>query len=132
MALEQTELVSVVVPVFNETGGINDFHERTTRALESIPGARHELVYVDDGSADDSYAKLAAFAAADDRVRVIKLSRNFGHQIAITAGMDHTRGVLRGRDRFGPAGPARGHLRDGGSLAQGLRRGLRRAPPAPG
>ena len=92
MALEQKDLVSVVVPVFNEAGGIHDFHERTTRALGTIPNARHELVYVDDGSSDDSWAKLAAFAEADDRVRVIKLSRNFGHQIAITAGMDHASG----------------------------------------
>ncbi len=84
--------ISVVVPVFNESAGIRAFHERATKALESLPGAAHELIYVDDGSRDDSCAQLAAFAGSDARVRVVKLSRNFGHQIAITAGLDRARG----------------------------------------
>jgi len=81
--------ISVVVPVFNEASGIRAFHERTTAVLEAIPGARHELIYVDDGSRDGSLDLLRGFAATDERVRVLKLSRNFGHQIAITAGLDH-------------------------------------------
>jgi glycosyltransferase involved in cell wall biosynthesis len=84
--------ISVVVPVFNEAAGIRTFHERTTTALEAIPGATHELIYVDDGSRDGSLEQLRAFAEADPRVRVLKLSRNFGHQIAITAGLDHAGG----------------------------------------
>jgi dolichol-phosphate mannosyltransferase len=84
--------ISVVVPVYNESAGIRAFHERATKALEGLPGASFELVYVDDGSADDSFALLSGFAAADPRVRVVKLSRNFGHQIAITAGLDRAAG----------------------------------------
>ena len=85
-------LISVVVPVYNESAGIRAFHERTSKALASLPGASYELIYVDDGSADDSWALLAGFAAGDSHVRVVKLSRNFGHQIAITAGLDRARG----------------------------------------
>ena len=92
VGMEGTALISVVVPVYNEAGGLRAFHERTTQALEAIPRARHELVYVDDGSEDESFQALRGFADADGRVRVVKLSRNFGHQIAITAGMDHARG----------------------------------------
>jgi polyisoprenyl-phosphate glycosyltransferase len=84
--------ISVVVPVFNETAGIRAFHERASKALDALPGGSWELVYVDDGSADDSFAQLAGFAADDARVRVVKLSRNFGHQIAITAGLDRAQG----------------------------------------
>ena len=85
-------LISVVVPVYNESAGIRAFHERTSKALASLPGASYELIYIDDGSADDSWAQLAGFAAGDPHVRVVKLSSNFGHQIAITAGLDRARG----------------------------------------
>lgn len=84
--------ISVVVPVYNESAGIRAFHERATKALEGLPGASFELLYVDDGSRDDSFQQLSGFAAADPRIRVVKLSRNFGHQIAITAGLDRARG----------------------------------------
>lgn len=84
--------ISLVVPVYNESAGIRAFHERATGALEALPGGAWELIYVDDGSADDSFAQLAAFAEREPRVRVVKLSRNFGHQIAITAGLDRASG----------------------------------------
>lgn len=84
--------ISVVVPVFNESEGIGAFHERTMAAMSRIPTSHFELVYVDDGSSDGSWELLRGFADADERVRVVKLSRNFGHQIAITAGMDHASG----------------------------------------
>ena len=84
--------ISVVVPVYNESAGIRAFHERASKALASLAGADYELIYVDDGSRDDSWPQLAGFATADPHVRVVKLSRNFGHQIAITAGLDRARG----------------------------------------
>jgi len=84
--------ISLVVPVYNESAGIRAFHERALKALAALPGARFELIYVDDGSRDDSFAQLSRFAADDARVRVVKLSRNFGHQIAITAGLDRAQG----------------------------------------
>lgn len=86
------KLVSVVVPVFNESEVIGAFYDRAAKALASLDGCSYELVFVDDGSRDDSYAQLSSYAACDGHVRVLKFSRNFGHQIAITAGIDHARG----------------------------------------
>ena len=86
------KLVSLVVPVFNESEVISVFYGRARAALESITGLDYELIFIDDGSRDDSFAQLKAFAAANPRVRVLKFSRNFGHQIAISAGIDHARG----------------------------------------
>ncbi len=84
-------LISVVVPVYNEAEGIREFHSRCSAAMKAIEGVDYELVYVDDGSKDGSYDILKEFTA-DPRVRVVKFSRNFGHQIAITAGLDYASG----------------------------------------
>jgi dolichol-phosphate mannosyltransferase len=86
------KLVTLVVPVFNESEVISAFYTRARAALESLKDFDYELVFVDDGSSDDSFAQLKAFATGNSRVRVIKFSRNFGHQIAISAGIDHARG----------------------------------------
>jgi dolichol-phosphate mannosyltransferase len=83
------QLLSVVAPMHNEEGNARAFYERVCRALE---GVEFELVLADDGSKDATPAILAELAAADDRVKVITLSRNFGHQAALTAGLDHARG----------------------------------------
>ncbi len=83
------ELLSVVAPVYNEEATIAEFYTRVCGALEGVP---FELVLVDDGSSDGSPIALDHMAAADPRVRVIYLSRNFGHQTALTAGLDHARG----------------------------------------
>jgi polyisoprenyl-phosphate glycosyltransferase len=82
-------LLSVVAPVYNEEDTLHEFYERVTRALEDLP---FELLLVDDGSTDDSPAILSRLAAEDPRVRVVCLSRNFGHQTALTAGLDHATG----------------------------------------
>jgi dolichol-phosphate mannosyltransferase len=87
-----TSLLSVVVPVFNESEVIQAFYDRATSALSVIPGFDYELIFVDDGSRDDSHAQLTTLARNDAHVRVIKFSRNFGHQIAISAGIDHALG----------------------------------------
>jgi polyisoprenyl-phosphate glycosyltransferase len=85
-------LVSVVVPVYNESAVIGAFYARATAALADLPDCDYEILFVDDGSKDDTYAQLAAFTSSDRHVRAVKFSRNFGHQIAITAGIDHARG----------------------------------------
>jgi dolichol-phosphate mannosyltransferase len=82
-------LLSVVAPVFNEEATIEEFYARTCSALAEI---EFELVLVDDGSQDGSAAALERLAGRDPRVRVVFLSRNFGHQTALTAGLDHARG----------------------------------------
>jgi glycosyltransferase involved in cell wall biosynthesis len=85
----ELELLSVVAPAYNEEATIEAFYSRVTAALEGIP---FELVLVDDGSTDRTRALLERLADLDDRVRVVLLSRNFGHQTALTAGLDHARG----------------------------------------
>jgi glycosyltransferase involved in cell wall biosynthesis len=85
----QTPLVSIVSPVYQEEAGIDEFHRRLVAALEPLaPGAAFEVVYVNDGSTDGSLARLHAIAAADARVTVVNLARNFGHQVALSAGID--------------------------------------------
>lgn len=80
--------ISVVVPVFNEEEIIGLFYDRMKNMLTRLDGLSWEIVFVDDGSRDTSFAKLSAMAASDSHVKVLKFSRNFGHQIAITAGVD--------------------------------------------
>jgi polyisoprenyl-phosphate glycosyltransferase len=82
-------LLSVVAPLHDEAETVAAFHARTFAALE---GMDVELVLVDDGSRDATPALLAELAAADERVKVVTLSRNFGHQAALSAGLDHARG----------------------------------------
>ncbi len=82
-------LLSVVAPVLDEAETIEIFYARVVGALESLP---FELVLVDDGSTDGTTEALSGLAAADERVRVITLSRNFGYQAAVAAGLDHARG----------------------------------------
>ncbi len=82
-------MLSVVAPVYNEEGTIGEFYSRVSAALQ---GVTFELVLVDDGSTDGSAVELENLAAGDPRVRIVHLSRNFGHQTALTAGLDHARG----------------------------------------
>ncbi|MFQ5466266.1 MAG: glycosyltransferase family 2 protein [Thermodesulfobacteriota bacterium] len=86
--MKKDQLLSIVVPVYNESDGINAFYDRAKAVVDSLDGLDYELVFVDDGSRDDSYERLRAIAGSDPKVRVIKFSRNFGHQTAITAGVD--------------------------------------------
>jgi dolichol-phosphate mannosyltransferase len=85
-------LVSYVLPVYNEQDGITAFHTELTAALAERPEFDYELVYVNDGSADASLGILKDLAKNDERVRVVDFARNFGHQIAITAGLDLAEG----------------------------------------
>ena len=83
--------LSVVIPVYNEEENISALYARLTSVLEKV-GGDYEIVFVDDGSRDKSLAVLQALAAHNHRVIIVELGRNFGHQAAITAGLDHTRG----------------------------------------
>ncbi len=83
--------LSVVTPCFNEAQVIRTFYQTLACVLHGI-AYTHEIVFVDDGSTDDTLAILNQIAAEDEHVIVLSLTRNFGHQIALTAGMDHARG----------------------------------------
>ena len=82
-------LISVVTPMHDEEGNARALYDRVAAALRAYPW---ELVVVDDGSRDATPRILAELAAADERVKVVTLSRNFGHQPALTAGLEHARG----------------------------------------
>ncbi len=83
---------SIVAPVYNEAGNLRRFYAEVQTALDAT-GESWELLLVNDGSVDGSQEILAQLAAADRRVKVINFARNFGHQIAVTAGMDYASGA---------------------------------------
>jgi glycosyltransferase involved in cell wall biosynthesis len=85
-------LLSVVVPCFDEEPVIRETHARLVATLARIVDARFEIVYVDDGSGDRTLSVLRAIQQSDPRIRVIALSRNFGQQIAVAAGLEHASG----------------------------------------
>lgn len=84
--------LSVVIPVFNEEPTLAELHRRVAAAVAESGAEGHEIVLVDDGSADGSAAAIEALAATDPSVRLVKLSRNFGMDAAMSAGLDHARG----------------------------------------
>jgi dolichol-phosphate mannosyltransferase len=85
-------VVSVVVPVYQNAGSLPDLFTRLRAVAGSLPGDRFEFVFVDDGSHDESFEVLRRLAADDARVRVVKLSRNFGSGPAVLAGLGEARG----------------------------------------
>lgn len=85
-------LVSIVIPCFNEEAVLDETCRQLQALLAAQPDYAFELLFIDDGSTDRTLPILRAMVAADPRCRVIAFSRNFGHQIAITAGIDHARG----------------------------------------
>jgi len=84
-------VISVVAPAFNEAANLPLFCQRTTAVLEQL-GDPWEIILVDDGSADDTRAIIRALHERDPRVKGLSFSKNFSHQIAITAGLDYARG----------------------------------------
>jgi dolichol-phosphate mannosyltransferase len=80
--------IAYVLPVYDEQDNVGTFHAALVEATDARPDLDFEFVYVDDGSRDESLARVLELRAADSRVAVLSLSRNFGHQLAITAGLD--------------------------------------------
>ena len=83
--------ISVIVPIFNEEAVISEFYRRMTAVFESI-AEQWEMVCVNDGSRDASLSMLLALREQDARIKIVDFSRNFGQQLAITAGMDYAQG----------------------------------------
>lgn len=84
-------VISVVAPNYNESASIDEFYRRLSQTMESM-GESWELVWVDDGSKDGSGEQIKLLAVQDAHVRPVIFARNFGHQIAVTAGLDYSRG----------------------------------------
>lgn len=82
---------SVVIPIYNEQANLPELYRRLTTVMTNL-NAHYEIILVNDGSTDDSLLLMRELNQKDSRVKIINLSRNFGHQIAISAGMDYTKG----------------------------------------
>lgn len=85
-------LVSVVVPCYNEEALLRETHKSLVATLEQLEGMRFEIIFVDDGSGDATPSVLHELWTGNEHTRVLSLSRNFGHQIAVTAGIEHASG----------------------------------------
>ena len=83
--------LSIVIPIRNESANIPQLYDELTRTLDAF-GRPYEIIAIDDGSTDDSFALLAAIQEKDPRVRVIRFRRNFGQTAAFAAGFAHARG----------------------------------------
>jgi glycosyltransferase involved in cell wall biosynthesis len=90
--MNASPLISIVVPFYNEGDGIDHFYQAITLIFDQIPDSGFEVVCVDDGSSDDTLPKLIALVNRDKRFRVVELSRNFGKESALTAGIDAAQG----------------------------------------
>jgi len=93
VAVEQGSAVqySVVIPVFNEQENIPELHRRLTAVMQGL-STSYEIIFVDDGSTDQSFALMKELHQQDPHVKILRLSRNFGHHIALKAGIDYARG----------------------------------------
>jgi polyisoprenyl-phosphate glycosyltransferase len=86
-------MLSLVIPVFNEAKLIDELVKRTLSALDSFI-KDYEILFVDDGSTDDSLSLLLSWQKKESRIKILSLSKNFGHQAAYTAGLEHARGDM--------------------------------------
>jgi glycosyltransferase involved in cell wall biosynthesis len=86
-----SDFVSIVVPVYNESPVLGEFHAQMCEVMDATD-CTYEVIYIDDGSTDDSGAALNRIRDDDDNVAIIELSRNFGKEVALSAGLDHARG----------------------------------------
>jgi glycosyltransferase involved in cell wall biosynthesis len=85
------DLISIVVPAYNEADGIAEFDRRLSDVRAKL-AERSEVIYVDDGSGDGTFAILRSLRERDPTISIVNLSRNFGKEIALTAGLDHSHG----------------------------------------
>src|SRR6266851_10144235 len=97
--------LSIAIPLHDEESVLPELLRRTRAVLDQIPGGPHEIVFVDDGSIDRTFAILEEASRQDSRIRAISLSRNFGHQAALTAALDDVSAawsaILRGGESAG-------------------------------
>ena len=88
---EYEPLISLIVPVFNEQDVLEIFLEKTSSVMEDAK-FKYEYVFINDGSTDETLTKLIELSASNPRIRIINLSRNFGKEAGMTAGINHVRG----------------------------------------
>jgi dolichol-phosphate mannosyltransferase len=86
-------MFSLVIPIFNEEKLVDELVKRTISSIESFI-QDYEVIFVDDGSTDQSLAKILSWQKKNSRIKILSLSKNFGHQAAYTAGLEHSTGDL--------------------------------------
>lgn len=84
--------ISYIFPIYNESGNIDLLYDTMAKLLKQHSKYEYEVIFVNDGSRDDSLEKLYAIQDEDTRITVVNFARNFGHQLAVTAGLDHSSG----------------------------------------
>ena len=88
----KNKLVSIVISAYNEEKNVSELHKKLCESLNSLKNVDFEFLFVDDGSSDETYNNCLKLQKKDKRIKIVKLKRNFGHEIAMTAGMDHAKG----------------------------------------
>jgi cellulose synthase/poly-beta-1,6-N-acetylglucosamine synthase-like glycosyltransferase len=115
---------SIIAPIYNEIDNLPELYRRVKEVMDAS-GETWELILVDDGSTDGSTEGIRELARKDKTVRPIIFARNFGHQVAITAGWDYARGDAVSHYRRGSARPTGSHPRPRQKVEGRLRGGLR-------
>lgn len=91
--MNKTTEISIIIPIYNEEENLKELYGRLAKVLSNL-NKTYEIIFVDDGSTDKSFETLYKLHESDNDVKIIQFSRNFGHHIAITAGLDHCLGEL--------------------------------------
>ncbi|MCQ2734491.1 MAG: glycosyltransferase family 2 protein [Alphaproteobacteria bacterium] len=86
------KLISIVVSAYNEQDNVGELYRQLQKNLTDVAGVNYEIIFVDDGSSDNTLANCKKLQKKDKRVKIVQLQRNFGHEIAMTAGMDYAKG----------------------------------------
>ena len=81
--------VSIVVSAYNEEGNIEKLYDELKKEIDKVSKVCFEILFVNDGSSDQTFSKIQKLVDLDNRVKMVNLKRNFGHEIAMTAGMDY-------------------------------------------
>lgn len=89
---KKNKLVSIVISAYNEQDNVAELHKQLNATLKQCKGVDFEYIFVDDGSKDRTYANCLKLQQKDEHVKIVQLKRNFGHEIAMTAGMDYAKG----------------------------------------
>ena len=84
--------VSIVISAYNEATNVAELHKELSKELNTVSNTNFEMLFVDDGSKDETLSEIKQLLLKDDRVKIVQLKRNFGHEIAMTAGMDYAKG----------------------------------------
>lgn len=90
--MKQKQLISYILPVYNEEAGLKEFYSSLSKVLSEASNFSFELIFINDGSKDTSFQLLEKIHKQDERVTIVNFSKNFGHQMAITAGLDIAQG----------------------------------------